>query len=237
MKIAKKNILSSLKAMKGRLFGTRQKPQSENEKNLQSIAREEKSQYSKQQPEIKAKSPGESVPTDAMILRAIGTCEFQFGKELHRVSEAKLEFVYDTGLDLFKIYVIALSEVFGAIMFYIPEDMEEMISRKVATLPDQGFHDYLCHLIEAAAQARHIAEENGVHSYDADAAGAELLEMSRRFSGIGVSTTEAINAMTSLVRAAAHEADRLIETRIRPNNWLKLHGYPMRRKGKGRKRK
>lgn len=80
MKIAKKNILSSLKAMKGRLFGTRQKPQSENEKNLQSIAREEKSQYSKQQPEIKAKSPGESVPTDAMILRAIGTCEFQFGK-------------------------------------------------------------------------------------------------------------------------------------------------------------
>lgn len=123
MKIAKKNILSSLKAMKGRLFGTRQKPQSESEKNLQSIAREEKSQYSKQQPEIKAKSPGESVPTDAMILRAIGTCEFQFGKELHRVSEAKLEFIYDTGLDLFKIYVIALSEVFGAIMFYIPEDM------------------------------------------------------------------------------------------------------------------
>ena len=143
--------------MKGRLFGTRQKPQSESEKNLQSIAREEKSQYSKQQPEIKAKSPGESVPTDAMILRAIGTCEFQFGKELHRVSEAKLEFVYDTGLDLFKIYVIALSEVFGAIMFYIPEDMAEMIGRKVATLPDQGFHDYLCHLIEAAAQARHIA--------------------------------------------------------------------------------
>lgn len=90
MKIAKKNILSSLKAMKGRLFGTRQKPQSESEKNLQSIAREEKSQYSKQQPEIKAKSPGESVPTDAMILRAIGTCEFQFGKELHRVSEANL---------------------------------------------------------------------------------------------------------------------------------------------------
>lgn len=172
-----------------------------------------------------------------MILRAIGTCEFQFGKELHRVSEAKLEFVYDTGLDLFKIYVIALSEVFGAIMFYIPEDMAEMIGRKVATLPDQGFHDYLCHLIEAAAQARHIAEENGVHSYDADAAGAELLEMSRRFSGIGVSATEAINAMTSLVRAAAHEADKLIETRIRPNNWLKLHGYPMRRKGKGRKRK
>ena len=164
MKIAKKNILSSLKAMKGRLFGTRQKPQSESEKNLQSIAREEKSQYSKQQPEIKAKSPGESVPTDAMILRAIGTCEFQFGKELHRVSEAKLEFIYDTGLDLFKIYVIALSEVFGAIMFYIPEDMAEMIGRKVATLPDQGFHDYLCHLIEAAAQARHIAEENGVHS-------------------------------------------------------------------------
>ena len=130
MKIAKKNILSSLKAMKGRLFGTRQKPQSESEKNLQSIAREEKSQYSKQQPEIKAKSPGESVPTDA-----------------------------------------------------------------------------------------------------------ELLEMSRRFSGIGVSATEAINAMASLVRAAAHEADELIETRIRPNNWLKLHGYPMRRKGKGRKRK
>ena len=158
-------------------------------------------------------------------------------KKLHRVSEAKLEFVYDTGLDLFKIYVIALSEVFGAIMFYIPEDMAKMIGRKVATLPDQGFHDYLCHLIEAAAQVRHIAEENGVHSYDADAAGAELLEMSRRFSGIGVSTTEAINAMTSLVRAAAHEADRLIETRIRPNNWLKLHGYPMRRKGKGRKRK
>ena len=74
-------------------------------------------------------------------------------------------------------------------------------------------------------------------SYDADAAGAELLEMSRRFSGIGVSATEAINAMTSLVRVAAHEADKLIETRIRPNNWLKLHGYPMRRKGKGRKRK
>lgn len=222
MKIAKKSILSSLKAMKGRLFGTQPKLQNESEKNLQNIAREEKSQYSKQQPETKAETPGESIPTDAMILRAIGTCEFQFGKEFHKVSEAKLEFVYDTGLDLFKIYVIALSEVFGAIVFYIPEDMAEMIGRKVATLPDQGFHDYLCHLIEAAAQVRHIAEENGVHSYDADAAGAELLEMSRRLSGVGVS---------------AHEADRLIETRIRPNNWLKLHGYPMRRKGKGRKRK
>ncbi len=52
----KENILSSLKAMKGRLFGTRQKPQSESEKNLQSIAREENHSIQSNSQKIKARN-------------------------------------------------------------------------------------------------------------------------------------------------------------------------------------
>lgn len=233
MKIAKKSILSSLKAMKGRLFGTQPKPQSESEKNLQNIAKGKRSQSLKPQQEINA---DDDIPTDKKVLEIIGECEFQFGKEIHKVSEAKLEFIYETGLDSFKIYVIALSENYGAIVFYIPEDKAEIIRRKALTMPDMNFHSYLCYLVESAAQFRHIAEQNGVHSYDADIAGAELVEISRNLALAGVITArEAVESMIALATAPAHEANKPIDTRISPNNWLKLHGYPMRRKENKRK--
>lgn len=229
MKTVRKSILSSLKAMKGRLFGTQPKPQKESEKSLQNIAKEKKSQSLRPQREIDA---GDEIPTDKKVLEIIGECEFQFGKEIHKVSEAKLEFIYETGLDLFKIYVIALSENYGAIVFYIPEDKAEIIGRKASTMPDVNFHSYLCHLVESAAQFRHIAEQNSVHSYDADMAGAELVEISRDLTLAGAITArEAVESMKTLATAAAHEANKSIDTRIRPNNWLKLHGYPMQRKG------
>lgn len=233
MKIAKKSILSSLKAMKGRLFGTRQKPQSESEKNLQNIAKGKRSQSLKPQQETNA---GDDIPTDKKVLELIGECEFQFGKEIHKVSEAKLEFIYETGIDLSKIYVIALSENYGAIVFYIPEDKAEIIGRKTLTMPDMDFHSYLCHLVESVALFRHTAEQNGVHIFDADMAGAELIEISRNLALTGAITArEAAESMTAFATAVAHEANKPIVTKIHSNNWLKLHGYPMQRKGNKRK--
>ena len=212
---------------------TQPKPQSESGKNLQNIAKGKRSQSLGPQREIDA---DDEIPTDKKVLEIIGECEIQFGKEIHKVSEAKLEFIYETGLDLFKTYVIALSENYGAIVFCIPKDKAEIIRRKALTMPDMNFHSYLCHLVESAAQFRHIAEQNGVHSYDADMAGAELIEISRNLALAGTITArEAVESMIALATAPPHETNNPIDIRIRPNNWLKLHGYPMRRKENKRK--
>lgn len=83
-------------------------------KNLQSTARERKFLSSK---------PLKETNPEAEIYEAINRIEFQFGKETHTVGEANLLFAYEVGLDLFTVYVIALSEHYGAIVFYLPEDL------------------------------------------------------------------------------------------------------------------
>ena len=91
---------------------------------------------------------------EAEIYEAINRIEFQFGKETHTVGEANLLFAYEVGLDLFTVYVIALSEHYGAIVFYLPEDLTREIARHLP--PDETFQRYIANLIERQAGLRNI---------------------------------------------------------------------------------
>lgn len=201
----KKSILSLWKARKERLSEEQKKTPKESEKNLQSTARERKFLSSK---------PLKETNPEAEIYEAINWIEFQFGKETHTVGEANLLFAYEVGLDLFTVYVIALSEHYGAIVFYLPEDLTREIARHLP--PDETFQRYIANLIERQAGLRNI---NTV------------------LKGFGMGCEAAAEALLELSAAVGKVMDKPIDYREMPNNWLKMHHKPMRRKGKGRKNK
>lgn len=158
------------------------------------------------------------MPTDVQIWEMIGRIEFNFGGEIHTVSEANLLFAYDVDLTLDNFrppsfYVIALSENFGAIVFDLPEEVTAAIMQKLA--PDESFREYIFRLIEAQTAVRNLAV--AVHGFGigCEAAGEALIQLSKA------------------VRAAKENPKNL---RLMPNNWMKMHGKPMRRKGKGKRR-
>ena len=204
MKNVKKNILLLWKAMKERLSEIRKKPQRRKEKSWQNSAKERKSLSLK--PDNETKTPEE------IILEALGKIEFNFGGENHTVEEAKLLFTYEIGLDLCRVYVIALSECFGAIVFHLPQELADMIVDRAVFLGEE-FSDYLGRIIEEQSNLRSALDKMSSYGIDADAAGEALVQLSKAMS-----------------EAAEPEKKQ------RSNNWLKLHGLPMRRKGKGRKK-
>lgn len=204
MKTVKKNILLLWKAMKERLSEIRKKPQKRKEKSWQNSAKEKKSLSLK--PDNETKTPEE------IILEALGKIEFNFGGENHTVEEAKLLFTYEIGLDLRRVYVIALSECFGAIVFHLPQELADMIVDRAVFLGEE-FSDYLGRIIEEQSNLRSALDKMSSYGIDADAAGEALVQLSKAMSD----ATEP-------------------EKKQRSNNWLKLHGLPMRRKGKGRKK-
>lgn len=204
MKTVKKNILLLWKAMKERLSEIRKKPQRRKEKSWQNSAKERKSLSLK--PDNETKTPEET------ILEALGKIEFNFGGENHTVEEAKLLFTYEIGLDLRRVYVIALSECFGAIVFHLPQELADMIVDRAVFLGEE-FSDYLGRIIEERSSLRCAMDKMSSYGIDADAAGEALVQLSKAMS-------EALEP----------------EKKQRSNNWLKLHGLPMRRKGKGRKK-
>ena len=204
MKTVKKNILLLWKAMKERLSEIRKKPQRRKEKSWQNSAKERKSLSLK--PDNETKTPEE------IILEALGKIEFNFGGENHTVEEAKLLFTYEIGLDLCRVYVIALSECFGAIVFHLPQELADMIVDRAVFLGEE-FSDYLGRIIEEQSNLRSALDKMSSYGIDADAAGEALVQLSKAMS-----------------EAAEPEKKQ------RSNNWLKLHGLPMRRKGKGRKK-
>ena len=204
MKTVRKNILLLWKAMKERLSEIRKKPQRRKEKSWQNSAKERKSLSLK--PDNETKTPEE------IILEALGKIEFNFGGENHTVEEAKLLFTYEIGLDLCRVYVIALSERFGAIVFHLPQELADMIVDRAVFLGEE-FSDYLGRIIEEQSNLRSALDKMSSYGIDADAAGEALVQLSKAMS-----------------EAAEPEKKQ------RSNNWLKLHGLPMRRKGKGRKK-
>lgn len=204
MKTVRKNILLLWKAMKERLSEIRKKPQRRKEKSWQNSAKERKSLSLK--PDNETKTPEE------IILEALGKIEFNFGGENHTVEEAKLLFTYEIGLDLCRVYVIALSECFGAIVFHLPQELADMIVDRAVFLGEE-FSDYLGRIIEEQSNLRSALDKMSSYGIDADAAGEALVQLSKAMS-----------------EAAEPEKKQ------RSNNWLKLHGLPMRRKGKGRKK-
>lgn len=215
MKTVKKNISSLWKARKERLSGTPRKPQRKKERSWRSLARVKRFLYSRQKKGIKKYKTGGFIAPDWYIYKMLCSIEFEFGKEKHTVEEAKLLFAYEIGLDMFTVYVIALSECFGAILFHLPEELAEMIA-KTAESKGEEFSDYLGRVIEEKAELRRANERISSYGIDADSAGEALVHLSKVMSEI---------------------IEQPIDRRIRSNNWLKLHGLPMRRKGKGKKKK
>lgn len=205
MKTVRKNISSLWKARKERLSGTRQTRQRRKERSWRNLARVRRFLFSKLRPETK--TPEEK------ILEALGNIEFNFGGENHTVKEAELLFTYEIGLDLCHVYVIALSEHFGAIVFHLPKELSDAIVERAIELNEE-FSDYLGRIIEEESNLRRALSKVSSYGIDADAAGEALIQLSKAMSEVTEPEKE----------------------RVRSNNWLKLHGLPMRRKGKGRKK-
>lgn len=204
---AKKNILSLLRGMKGPLSATLKKRQKKNGKNCQNTAAERKS--------ISSGQPAEMADKDAEILAAIDKIEFDFGRDRFTTAQAELLFVYEIGFDIKLghdcLYAIALSENCGTVIFYIPNDLMERITERAAELhcaPGK----YLADIVELRWKARAITEA---------------------VSNFVMGPEEAACAFKAELQAA-NNITHIATTRS--NNWLKMHGFPMRRKGKGRKR-
>ena len=194
----KKNILSWLKGMKGRLSAILRKPPKGKEKNLQSTARVKG--FLSLNPKNET---ADSQIADAEIWRCMETIEFKFGNEIYTVKEAGLIFVYETGIENGRMYVIALSDNCGTVIFYIPDLIELKDAEKT--------------LLQSVAAAGVTYEEAAAAVYAMKDAGERA----------GHSAKAAAEALVSLGNAL-NDCYKCQERKS--NNWLKMHGLPMRRK-------
>ena len=153
--------------------------------------------------------------------------DFNFGGKTYKVGEAGLMFVYEIGVECGQIYVIALTEKFGTIIFYIPEESAERIKERVQQIP-YSLNDYLSFLIEFKDFEVTLKpfRISGLSINDAAAALGRL-------NSFGAAAHDAAGSLAEF--AAAYE-EKAQEPAPIPNNWLKIHGFPMRRKGRGKRK-
>lgn len=214
--------------MKGRLSAILRKLPKEKEKNLQSIATEKR--FSSLSPKSET---ADSRIADADIWRCIETIEFIFGKKKYTVKEAGLIFSYETGIENDKMYVIAFSENCGTIIFYIPDDIFELISERAAGLMCSP-GKYIADLIELKSAETELLQSvaaAGIGGNEVVAAIYALKDAGERFGHSAAAAAEAFVALENALNDYTRQPER------KTNNWLKMHGFPMRRKGKGRKRR
>lgn len=150
---------------------------------------------------------------DKEIFDELEKIKFRFGDKEPTVGEAGLVFAYEISLDLFRVCVVALSENCGTIVFYLPEELTEKIADRVAELPI-SFDNYLYNLIDYKPDTN---------------------ELAYALAKCGYTVKEAANALMALSGTMKEKISTPIDIRIQSNNWLKLHGYPIRRK-KGRRK-
>ena len=221
MTTVKKNILSWLMGMKGRLFAILRKPPKEKEKNLQSTAKEKR--FSSLNPKSET---ADSQIADAEIWRCMETIEFKFGDEIYTVKEAGLILVYETGIENGRMYVIALSDNCGTVIFYIPDDILELISERAAGLmcsPEK----YISDLIELKDAEKTLLQSVAAAGVTYEEAAAAVYAMKDAGERAGHSAKAAAEALVSLGNAL-NDCYKCQERKS--NNWLKMHGLPMRRK-------
>lgn len=94
---------------------------------------------------------------DAEILAAIDEIEFNFGRERFTTAQAELLFTYEIGLDLDRLYVIALSKNCGTVIFYISDDLKGQIMERAGELGCTA-ERYLADLVEFRWAAEPAAE-------------------------------------------------------------------------------
>lgn len=186
--------------MKGRLSAILKKPRKESGKNCQNTAAERRSISFGQPAETAGKN------ADAEILAAIDEIEFDFGRDRFTTAQAELLFTYEIGLDLDRLYVIALSKNCGTVIFYISDDLKGRIMERAGEL----------------GCTAEIDPETVEILWNAIQKAVEIL-------------WNAVQEILPAVLLAIEQAEESGHPERKSNNWLKMHGFPMRRKGKGRK--
>lgn len=217
---ARKNISLSWKARNGQRSANPWRRQRRKEKSCQNTVRGRRFLFSRRRKE--PESP------DQKIYKMLEALEFDSGGSTYKVGEAGLMFAYEIGAENGRIYVVALSEKFGTIIFYIPEETAETIKERVQELP-YSFNDYLFFLIEFKDFEKTLKPYKtlGLSMNEAAAAFKELLV------SCGMYAQDAAGSLAAF--AAAYDGN-IQEPAPVPNNWLKMHGLPMRRKGRGKKK-
>lgn len=163
---------------------------------------------------------------DAEILAAIDEIEFDFGRDRFTTAQAELLFTYEIGLDLERLYVIALSKNCGTVIFYISDDLKGRIMERAGELGCTA-ERYLADLVEFRWAVEPAAALAGVEP-------DPLNEVTAALSDTVAHTAEIEPETFGRLWDAVHAAKSRHPER-KSNNWLKMHGFPMRRKGKGRK--
>ena len=218
---ARKNISSLWKVRKEQRSANPWRRQRRKERSWRNIARERKSLFSRQRKE--PESP------DKAIYKMLEDLEFDFGGKVYKVAEAGLMFAYEIGIENGRLYVIALTENFRTIIFYIPAEAAEKIKERVQQIP-YSTESYLSFLIEFK-DFENILKPYKMRGESINEAAAALGQMMNSYG------TTAQAAAESLAEFAAAYGEKIQEPAPVPNNWLKMHGLPMRRKGRGKKKK
>lgn len=220
----KKNILSSSRGRNARRSGNRWRQQKRNGKSWRNTAAERKSLFSRQRKEAESE--------DKKIYNMLESLDFYFARKKYKVGEAGLMFCYEIGREGLQLYIVALTENFRTIIFYIPEDIEEKIRKRVQQLP-YTLNDYLSFLIEFKDFEPIMIplRKCGISIREA----AEVLgQLSAEITRAGNTIQDTVEALRTLTQSY-NEVNR-VPKRV-SNNWLKMHGFPMRRKGRGKKKR
>lgn len=216
---ARKSISSLWKAKNARQSVNPWRRRRRKEKSWRNIARERRYLFSRRRKETESQ--------DKKIYKMLESPDFNFGGKTYKAGEAGLMFVYEIGVECGRIYVIALTEKFGTIIFYIPEESAERIKERVQQIP-YSLNDYLSFLIEFKDFEVTLKpfRISGLSINDAAAALGRL-------NSFGAAAHDAAGSLAEF--AAAYE-EKAQEPAPVPNNWLKIHGFPMRRKGRGKRK-
>ena len=219
----KKNILSSSRGRNGRRSGNPWRQQKRSGKSWRNTAAERKSLFSRQRKEAESE--------DKKIFKMLESLDFYFGGKSYKVGEAGLMFCYEIGTEGRQLYIIALTENFGTIVFYVPEEITEKIKKRVQQFP-YTLDDYLSFLIEFKDFEPIVIplRKCGISIREA---AAVLGQLSAGTAQAGISFQDAAEALKTPTESYG-------EMKKNPkrvsNNWLKMHGFPMRRKGRGKKK-
>ena len=187
----KRNILSSSRARNARRSGNPWRRRKRNGKSWRNLAAERKSLFLRRRKEAESE--------DKKIFKMLESLDFYSGGKKYKVGEAGLMFSYEIGREGRQLYIVALTEKFGTIIFYVPEGMKEKIEKRVQQIP-YTLNDYLSFLIEFRGC---------------------------RIDGFSI---DDYFAALALARTTTDFKEEI-------NNWLKMHGFPMRRKGRGKKKR
>ena len=158
--------------------------------------------------------------------------DFYFGGKSYKVGEAGLMFCYEIDIEGRQLYIVALTENFGTIILYIPEEMTETIKKRVQQFP-YTLNDYLSFLIEFKDFEPIVIpfRKCGISIREV---AAVLGKLSAATEQAGITIQDAAEALKTLTEAYGEMKKN---TKRVSNNWLKMHGFPMRRKGRGKKKR